>query len=343
MKRSIKIFSLLLLFANGVFASGSGEPASEKSKNYSKTYAVGSSDKILLDNKFGDIKISTWAKNEVRVEVNITVKAKTDERAQKLLDVISIDDSKVGSDISFKTLTGDKKHKETDIDDDDDDDGNTKHKDDNTSFKINYTVYLPANATLSANDMFGDIVIGDYDGILTVNSRFGSLTAGKLSQPKKVSVQFGRKLSVIESVEGGKVDIQFSQALINRLSGEITANFTQSHGVKIKLDNNLKKLDLTNSFSEILIDAPKNLSASFKVKTSFGDFSNQSTFIVNKSRDDDDNYSFRDFSYSGKSGTGATPITIKSSFGKITLGHDLTFDVSDFGKGKNKDKNKSKV
>jgi hypothetical protein len=343
MKRSIKIFSLLLLFANGVLASGPGEElASEKSKNYSKTYAVGSSDKILLDNKFGDIKISTWAKNEIKVDVNITVKARTDERAQKLLDVISIEDSKAGSDISFKTFTGDKKHKETGSDDDDDD-GDAKHKDDNTSFRINYTVYLPANATLSANDMFGDIVIGDYDGVLTVNSRFGSLTAGKLSQPKKVSVQFGRKLSVIESIDGGKVDIQFSQALINRLSGEITANFTQSHGVKIRLDNNLKKLDVNNSFSEILIDAPKNLSASFKIKISFGDFSNQSTFAVNKTRDDDDSYSFHDFSYSGKSGAGTTPITIKSSFGKITLGHDLSFDAAAFGKGKDKDKNKSKV
>jgi hypothetical protein len=341
MKKSIKIFSLFLLLANAVFATGTGELESEKSKNYSKSYPVGSNDKVSLNNKFGDIKISTWAKNEIKVEVSITVKARTDERAQKVMDVISIEDGKNGSDIFFKTKIGNDDKNNKNDDDDDDDDRRGKHNDDNTSFKINYTVYLPSSTTLSATNAFGDLVIGDFDGLLTLDSKFGSLTAGKIAQNKKLLVQFGKKLSVIESVEGGKLNIQFSQAQVNRLGGEVSADFTQAHGIKIRLDNSLKKLDLNNSFSDILIDAPKNLSANFKISTSFGNFSNESTFAVNKSRDDDDRYSFNNFSYSGKAGTGTIPVTIKSSFGRITLGHDLPFDASTFGK--NKEKNKSKA
>jgi hypothetical protein len=340
MKKSIKIFSLFLLMANAVFAASTGELESEKSKSYSKSYSVGSGDKVSLNNKFGDVKISTWAKNEIKVDVSITVKARTDERAQKVMDVISIEDGKNGSDIFFKThIGGDKNNKHDDDDDDDDDHG--RRNDDNTSFKINYIVYLPSNTTLTATNTFGDIVIGDYEGALTLDSKFGCLTAGKISQNKKLSVQFGKKLSVIESIEGGKIRIQFSQALVNKLSGEVSADFTQAHGIKIKLDNNLKKLDLTNSFSDILIDAPKNLSASFRITTSFGDFSNLSSFAVSRGGDDDDRYSFKNHSYSGKAGTGTIPVTIKSSFGKITLGHDLAFDVASFGK--NKEKNKSKA
>ncbi|MEO8173561.1 MAG: hypothetical protein ABI581_10775 [Sediminibacterium sp.] len=334
MKRSVKIFSLILLLAGSASAATlpSDDYASEKSKSYTKTYAVGSSDKILLDNTFGEMKIITWAKNEIKVDVNITVKANTDERAQKIMDMIRIEDGKSGSEIFFKTHMEGSHNNRNDNDDDDDDDKaknknhNRNNNNDNSSTKINYTVYLPANATLNATNQFGPLNIGDYDGIVSLDCRFGTLTTGKLSKPKKVAVQFGT--ASIEGMNNGKLSVQFSRAQVNNLSGDVDADLNQSGGVKLSLGNNLKKLDIHNNFGTVYLDADKNLSADFNIKTSFGDFTNETAFPVNKERDEN-RWVNTSKSYSGKAGSGNTPININSSFGKIKLVHDLQFDVNE--------------
>ncbi|MES2005716.1 MAG: hypothetical protein V4450_14455 [Bacteroidota bacterium] len=333
MKTLARIFSVILAFVLTLSASASvmtGEPDSEKSKSYSKSYPVGSGDKITLDNSFGEMKISTWSKNEIKVDVSITAKASTDEYAQKIIDMISIEDGKNGSEIFFKTrLKGNERSR----------DDKEDRKEKNTSFKINYTVYLPANATLDATNQFGSLVIGDFDGAANLTAKFGSLTAGKLSQPKRVRVEFGS--ATVESMNGGKIDVRFSSAQFNKLSGEITADFEQSHNAKINLDNNLKKIDIKVNFSDLLLDADKNFSASYKIKNSLGSFSNKSDFSIPKQEDDNHRYFNKNEVYNGKSGSGSTPVDIKNNFGHITIGHNLPFDIND--KAKNKHEKKIKV
>ncbi|MES2371267.1 MAG: hypothetical protein V4557_01725 [Bacteroidota bacterium] len=343
MKRSVKIFSLILLLAGSASAATlSDDYASEKSKSYTKTYAVGSGDKILLDNSFGEMKIATWNKNEIKVDVNITVKANTDERVQKIMDMITIEDGKSGSEIFFKThMKGDHNNRSDNDDDHKDKNHNSNNNnnrnynnDDNSSTKINYTVYLPANATLNATNQFGPLTIGDYDGAVTLDCRFGTLTTGKLSQSKKVTVQFGK--ATIESMNNGKLSVQFSKAQVNNLSGDIDANFNQSGGIKLNVGNNIKRLDIHNDFSTVYLDADKNLSASFNIKTSFGKFSNETAFPVSKERDDN-RWVNTSSSYSGKSGSGSTPININNSFGTIKLVHDMQFDVNDKSRSRDRD------
>lgn len=334
MKTSARICSALfaLLLTVGAKASVTTPDAeSEKSKTYSKSYTVSSGDKVSLDNSFGEMKISTWNKNEVKVDVSITVKASTDAYAQKLLDVISIEDGKNGSEIFFKTQMKNENRSR------DDNDGKGR----NTSMKINYTVYLPSTVTLDAENNFGPLVIGDFDGAATLYSKFGSLTAGKLSQPKKVRVEFGK--ATVESMNGGKIDIRFSRAQFNKLSGEITADFEQSHGVKLNLDNNLKKIDLKVNFSQLYLDADKNLSASFNIRNSFGNFKNQTEFSITRQKEDEDRYFNKNQNYSGKAGSGTLPVEIKNNFGTVTLGHDLSFDVNEKSKATDKAGRKNKA
>ncbi|MBV9987586.1 MAG: hypothetical protein JO301_07900 [Chitinophagaceae bacterium] len=319
MKKILSVCSILLLSATWLSASAAGGLDAEKSKSYSKSYPLSSGDRITLNNSFGEMKISTWSKNEIKVDVSMTVKAGTDQRAQEILDNIRIEDKKSGSEVSFKT--------ELNNDKDDRRENRHRDRDDETSFKINYTVYLPDNMALEAINNFGPLSIGDYNGNIVLDSRFGSLNAGKLNQPKKVTVQFGK--ATIESINNGKLSVQFSKAQVNRMMGDITVELNQAHGVKFNLTNDLKKLDVHNNFSELYLDADKNLSANFNVRTSFGGFSNKTDFPVTQERDNEHRYFNSNSSYSGKSGSGNIPVTIKSSFGHVTLGHDISFDVNE--------------
>jgi hypothetical protein len=319
MKRPIQRFSFFLLTACISLQVMAGGDQSEKKKSYSKSYSVSSSDKISLTNSFGELKINTWEKNEVKVDVTITGKGNTDERAQEILDRISIEDGKNSSGVYFKTNFKD-------------DDREWKKGDKNgkeEGMEINYVVFLPAGNPLDASNSFGPMSVPDIKGPAELESKFGKLTAGKISNNKSIVVEFGK--ATIDYVNGGKVTIKFSRATINMLTGSVDTKFEFCDVVKLTIDNTLKDLNIKNSYSSVYLDMPKNISASFDIKTSFGDFKNKSDFKITEEKDDDkDHYGPKfDHQYNGSAGSGAAKIRIKSDFGKVVAGHDLIVEEKD--------------
>ena len=142
MKAVLKAYSTTLLITALAFSTSvlaGNDPMVEKKKTYSKSYTVSSSDKISLSNQFGEMKINTWEKNEVKVDVIITAEAGTDEKAQEILNSINIEDGKSGGGVYFKTKIAESK---------------TQHRSrgEKQSFDIDYTVYLPAGNPLEANN-----------------------------------------------------------------------------------------------------------------------------------------------------------------------------------------------
>src|ERR1700709_1080301 len=85
------IVALLSLPASGFANNGDGV---EKKKTINKSYNVTSTDKLNIENSFGDVVIHTWDKNEIKVDIEIAANASTDERAQKILDEIAVTDSR---------------------------------------------------------------------------------------------------------------------------------------------------------------------------------------------------------------------------------------------------------
>ncbi len=332
MKATVKAYSVLLFticfFIAGKAIAGQGpagdEPLVEKKKTYSKSYPLGGGDRVNLNNSFGELKINTWDKSEIKVDITMTGKGSTDEIAQEMLDHIEIQDSKTGSTVSFKT----------EIDNDDKDwKKHDKNKYRNSGFSIDYVVYLPSKTRLDATNQFGAMSIGDYTGEVSLESKFGSLTAGKLSNPKSVDVEFGT--GSIASMNGGDLTIKFGRAEVKNLDGIVNAKFEHS-GVKIALDNNIKELNIKNNFTQLMLDASTNLSANFDVHTNFSELRNKTSFNIKEEKDEDDDRRGPKFDrkYSGKSGSGTLPIKIRSEFGDVILGHNLSFDLHEDDKGK---------
>lgn len=316
-----KLYSALLLvicfaFTGSAFAKE--DPLVEKKKVYSKSYDLNGNDRVSLSNQFGAMKINTWAKNEVKVEVTITAEAKSDDRAQDILDGITITDGKNSDGVYFKTKTKS---------------NNSVERGEKTRFQVDYEVFMPAKNPLSATNEFGSIVMGDHNGEATIISKFGSLRAGKLFNAKKVLVEFGSL--VIESMNNGSLSIKFSSAEVKKTSGDINVEIEHS-SAKLSVDNDVKKMTVKNSFSPLLLDVPVIFSASYDIHTSFAKFKNKTSFTINKEGDGEDRGPKFDFDYTGKSGSGETTLKVKTSFGDVTLGHNLPFKV-DEKKGKTKD------
>jgi hypothetical protein len=313
------------------------EPKYKKTKSFSKSHSLSSSDKISLSNQFGEMKLTTWDKNEIKVDVTIIGKADDEKRAQEILDRISITDGKDGNGVYFKTKFAD------DDNDNKSHNKNEKNEHRNEGMEVNYMVYLPSTSTLKAENQFGKMIVPDYKGAIDLESKFGTLTAGKLSNSKNVTVEFGH--GTIEEINGGNLTIKFSNGTVNKLSGDVRSDLEFSK-VKLNIDNDAKNLTIHNSYSSVYLDLEKNFSASWDIQTSHGNFDNKTAFAIKEKGDDDDRYGPKfNRSYSGVSGSGAGKVKINSSFGEIVAGHDLQVDMTDRKRGTTgdrKDKDRSR-
>ena len=314
--KTILRYSFVLAMTAIVLTTSAHElPLVEKTKTYSKTYSLANGEKVRLENKFGELEISTWNKNEISVQVVMTAKGNTDDRATYILGRLRVEDGKNSDGVWFRTdiSNGDKKNK------------NNTYKDE--GFSINYKVQMPAGAILDASNEFGSTTLGDYEGSLRLSSKFGDLKTGKISNVKKVSVEFGT--AHIKSISNGELVIKFSRALIDHMDGTVKANFEHCSGVKLNIDNNLKDLQLRNEFTNLFLDLSKNLAANFNIYTNFGELKNRSDFELLTEKENEDHGPNFDKTWLGKSGKGTTGLRIKANFSNVTLGHGLNMDLKE--------------
>lgn len=341
MKQTVRSVNILLLLMGAILLpyalrAGNERPSVEKKKTYSKTYPLDNADRVELNGRFGFLKIMTWNRPEVKMEAEITVKAemksegdsrKEEAMAQDLLDRISIADGKENGKVFFKTKINDQGGKS----------GNY-YKNTNTSMSINLTVYLPADQRLSASNEFGPMTLPDYDGPLDIVSKFGGLTAGKLQKPNRIDVEFG--YASIQALNGGSLTVKFSRAELRNLSGDVKAHFEFCSGVLLDLRNNLHSLDVSNSYTELLLNADRSFSGQYDIYTNFSKLENQTDFNIPEEEKSQDRGPSFNHQYRGKSGSAAVPVKVHSEFGNVVLGHQLSIDVHEKGK---EDKGKIKV
>lgn len=300
MRRTIKICSLLFLLFALTTAAAHADNLDEKRKTYSKSYSLTSNQRVKISNKFGSVDVRNWNRNEVKVDVTIIAFSKDDRAAQAILDNISIE-SNDGNPVLFTTKFA----------------GNTNTKGKNSKMEVNYIVYMPAGNPLDIKNEFGSTQIPDWDGEITIKQSFGPIVTGRLQKAKDIDVEFGSLTS--SAINNGQIRISYSDMKVDRLSGTISGKIDFCKGTKLGLADNLERLDIKASYSDVSLNVSTKLSTTVNIKTSFGNLKNNSKLdIINKTKESKYGPTF-DKTYSGTQGSGKAPVTISSSFGDITL------------------------
>jgi hypothetical protein len=348
MKKHIRLFSSIALFVlsapvlslatngNGTrFPDGAPnvDQQVKRQRLINKSYPVTADDKLEIDNQFGNVAVSTWDKDEITVDIEIGARAATDEKAKEIMDKLDVKDSKDGHTISFKT-TVDEIHNGS---------RNKGSNEGDRSFYIDYVIHMPTSLRLQIENSFGKTEIGDYKGLVSLTSKFGSLNTGKLDNVDFVDVEFGR--CTIAEVNNGKVIFKYNdQSRIGKVNGIVKVTSEFSGNVQLHVDNNIKELSIFESYSTVRMMVDLSLSAEIDVHTSFGSFRNESGFKINENREDESDYGPKfDKDYSGKAGEGRAKIRIKSSFGTVRLSHNGPGGKDKDEKDKDKEKDKEKA
>lgn len=273
----------------------------ERIKNYSKSYSVSGNDKLALDNKYGRVNINTWNKNEVKVDVQIKVGASDDETAQKLIDAISISDSKDGNTVSFRTNFGY---------------GNSSiwnlfnNMNDRHRAEVNYTVYMPSTMSLDLRNRYGSSSLPNLSGKVTIDNAYGSLVARALTNSSNefnfhycevnieevkgcdLNLSYGSlKLGTVGRLEA---NVNYAPIDIEKLNNSGTINAKYGGGVKIgEISKALKSLDIDSKYSSVNIGLRGDENFDFDVTVKYGSFNFDENRLKITSKSPDDSRGYR--------------------------------------------------
>lgn len=150
-------------------------------KTFSESFDLRADGDVRLENRYGEIRVETWTRNEVFIEVRVRVSADDEEEADDTFDRIRIDFSGSGNSASAITSIGNKQRGgkswlEKLV-------GGDWGWNENTvnDFRIYYAVKMPATASLTTVAKYCDVNLPDLSGNANLSVGYGDLYAGDLT------------------------------------------------------------------------------------------------------------------------------------------------------------------
>jgi hypothetical protein len=304
----------------------------EKIKNYTKSYPADGNDKLEIDNRYGKVTVTTWNKNEFKVDVQIKAFANDDVETQKLLDQTSVTDNKENNLVSFKTVINSGSNSNTFWESWSSNGKTSVHK-----MIVNYTVYMPAKSAVSITNRYGLIDLPTLSGKVTINNVYGGLKAKSLTNTDNViNVKYGN--ANIGNLEGSDLNVSYGSlnldvadkvnavisygpAKIGKLGTSGTFTLHYGDGLQISdLGKNLKSLSINSSFAPVLLNLTPATNADFDVvvNNTFFTYGDNAISLTSKVPGDDKQWSTTR-AFKGHIGKGNTDkvITIKSNYGTV--------------------------
>ncbi len=325
----------------------------KRSRKVEKSFNLNQKTKLSVSNRYGDIHINTWDKNQIDVEVTITAQKASERKAEDLINSVKINISGDGNDdlIEFVTRIEDRIN-------------NRK----NENFEIDYDINMPKDSPLRINNRYGNLYLSDIDARIDIEVDYGKVRienvngdaildfaygGGEIAKIGSCDLNISYSNLDIESAKNLDINSRYSNISLGE-SKEIELNqkysdleiddveviIGESKYSKLKIDNLFKELDLEMSyggglrvrkvhknFDRIVLDSDyvtselnfeSGVSAKIEAQTKYGklryDHEDIDFYQVNTSNNSG--------SYKGKIGNASSPkslVRLYSSYGSIIL------------------------
>jgi hypothetical protein len=194
MKKSVYKSGMLLSLA-AIFLFTFSLTAQEVTKEFHKEYKAGTATTLEINNRYGGVVIQSWDKDQVVIDVKVTVGLPDRSRAEKLINYIDIQFDEGDNKISAKTSIDDKFNFSGW--------GGGSRK-----FSIDYTVKMPVGANLDLTNKYGNSDIDELHGLVNIDIKYGDISIDKLTRGNekplnKINIAYGKAAIA----EAGWVDI----------------------------------------------------------------------------------------------------------------------------------------
>lgn len=271
-----------------------------KQKTVKKTVVVNSDATLDVENKYGNIFITTWEEDKIDIEVIITVSANDESWVNEKLATISIEMGGTKSLYSAKTIF---------------DRMNNSSR--NSSMEINYTIKIPKNGNIKVNNQYGNIMTHDLFGSSDINCKYGKISMGKLNNSSNtIKIDYCSK-STIDGVKNATINAKYSGISIGSFTNlDLNTSYTD---INVQNGNNLK---YASNYGKIVLGKINNVEGSGNYLTiKIDEIENNLKLSTN----------YSNLSLNGVSAK-ASNITINAGYTNVKITHSpnyfFDFDVS---------------
>jgi len=199
---------LILFFIQIIIVTAAYSATDEFSKDLHKEFNADQNTLLFIENKFGDVNINNWDKNQVVIDVTITVDHRNEDKAKELLEYIQVDITQEENTIKAIT-TIDKKFSKW----------NFTFSDNKKEFSIDYDIKIPKNIHLNLENKYGNVFINEIYGHALVDVKYGNLKINKIIRGKIKpfsEISLGYSNGNIDECEWLNVTLKYSQLEIEK-------------------------------------------------------------------------------------------------------------------------------
>ncbi len=214
-------------------------------KTLEQSFEVNKGVSFELTNKYGDVVINGWDKDQFDVTIKLTTYGKDDENARKMMDRIEFDFNVAKNYVIIETIMDREKGMLSEFFSTIGDYSKTLLN--KSEIDIDFEINIPNGASIEIDNKFGDIVINDVNGKITINQSHGNFKSGNLTNLSRINVSYGNidinqfKLGNI-NIRGGDLELRYAEKV------NITSNSSELFLKKIdelKLNSTSDKVHLS--------------------------------------------------------------------------------------------------
>ncbi len=257
MKTNLK-YKISILLASFFISLCALSQQAEESRLITNVYPANAETSIEVSNKYGMMHVNTWAKDSVKIEISMVVRAKQVDKVKKMMNEVDFSFVNTPYYIVSKTIFSN-----TGRDMMNDFKGALLSTTDN-SIRIDYTIWLPKKCNVKLENRFGDIYADDLEGIININLSYGSFKAHSLIGNVHLDLSFGD--ASIYEMNAARINFGYGELSIEKANSltllSKSARVSIEEVNKLKLDtrrdkyyiNKVSNVEGNASFSSININ-----------------------------------------------------------------------------------------
>lgn len=217
--------SLILLFTPLLISANTVKKKHEKNKVIKKEFKVNNDSEVKVLNKYGNVKLTSWSKNIVEIEVTITVKGNNLDEVENKIEDIDVEFESSSNLVSARTLFLNQKNS-----------WSFWKRNSKISYQVNYLIKLPESNSINIDNDYGNISLDYLSGDAKINCEYGGISISELtSNNNSINLDYCSN-SNIGFIKNGKLNLDYSKITIE-----------ESENLKINSDYSTINVDKTES------------------------------------------------------------------------------------------------
>jgi len=312
----MKKYSLLIVGIVFLFALAGSALAAQLQEVVEQSFPLAEDGSVSLENVAGEILIHAWGENKVKMVATKWARALTEKRAKELLDAIEI------------KITAKKDRVDIDTDF-----PWWKKLDPTSSVRVDYELWVPPSAEVSAESVSGSIQVAERENDVWAKTISGTLEIEGIVGDVEVKTTSGaievREVegeSIVVDTTSGKVTLEGVEGImeVHTVSGRVKISDskgatksvrTTSGDIWVELEEvteSISRMLLTSTSGDVTLLLPEGVAAGVDAQTTSGRISSEFKILVEGK--------IEKRSLRGTVGEGGVKITLKTTSGDISLG-----------------------